>query len=119
MLLAASNAVADYLNGKGRDDERPFAAYEIERERGIDVVEDMMDAFWEYPFHFAKIVHDHRDEMIDIFAGRLWERQPSAALRKLRGLLKRERNYDRKLAAPEGSRYHPERAHIWVEEAVV
>jgi hypothetical protein len=34
--------------------------------------------------------------------------------------LKRERNYDRKLAAPEGSRYHPERANIWVvEEAVV
>ena len=23
---AASNAVKDYLNGKGRDDERPFAA---------------------------------------------------------------------------------------------
>jgi flavin-dependent dehydrogenase len=116
---AASNAVKDYLNGKGRDDDQPFAAYEIERERGIDVVEDMMDAFWEYPFPFAKIVHDHRDEMTDIFAGRLWERQPSAALKKLRGLLKRERNYDRKLAAPEGSRYHPERAHIWVEEAVV
>jgi flavin-dependent dehydrogenase len=116
---AASNAVKDYLNGKGRDDDQPFAAYEIERERGIDVVEDMMDAFWEYPFPFAKIVHDHRDEMTDIFAGRLWERQPSTALTKLRGLLKRERNYDRKLAAPEGSRYHPERAHIWVEEAVV
>lgn len=116
---AASNAVKDYLNGKGRDDDSPFAAYEIERERGIDVVEDMMDAFWEYPFRFAKIVHDYRDEMIDIFAGRLWERQPSAALKKLRGLTKRERNYDRKLAAPAGSRYHPERAHIWVEEAVV
>ena len=89
---AASNAVKDYLNGKGRDDNQPFAAYEIERERGIDVVEDMMDAFWEYPFPFAKIVHDHRDEMTDIFAGRLWERQPSTALKKLRALLKRERN---------------------------
>jgi 1H-pyrrole-2-carbonyl-[peptidyl-carrier protein] brominase len=116
---AASNAVKDYLNGKGRDDDNPFAAYELERERGIDVVEDMMDAFWEYPFHFAKIVHDYRDEMIDIFAGRLWERQPSAALTKLRGLTKRERSYDDKLTEPAGSRYHPERAEIWVEEAVV
>ena len=40
-----------------------------------------MDAFWEYPFRFAKIVHDYRDEMVDIFAGRLWERQPSVALK--------------------------------------
>ena len=62
---AAADAVKDYLNGKGRDGDRPFAAYEIERERGIDVVEDMMDAFWEYPFHFAKIVHDYDDDMID------------------------------------------------------
>ena len=78
-----------------------------------------MDAFWEYPFYFAKIVHDNRDEMVDIFAGRLWDRQPNAALVKLRGLLKRERCYHGKLTEPLGSRYHPERAEIWVEEAVV
>jgi flavin-dependent dehydrogenase len=114
---AAADAVKGYLNGKGRDDERPFAAYEIERERGIDVVEDMMDAFWEYPFAFAGVVQKYRDEMVDIFAGRLWERQPNSALIKLRGLLKRERVYDGKLTEPVGSRYHPERAQIWVEEA--
>ncbi len=113
---AAANAVKDYLNGKGRDDDNPFAAYETERERGIDIVEDMMDAFWEYPFPFAKVVLEHPDEMTDLFAGRLWERQPSTAVKKLRGLLKRERNYARKPAAPIGSRYHPERAHIWVDD---
>jgi flavin-dependent dehydrogenase len=116
---AAADAVKDYLNGQGRGDDRPFAAYEIERERGIDVVEDMMDAFWEYPFPFAKVVHDYRDEMTDIFAGRLWERQPSAALKKLRAMTNRERVYGGALQMPVGSRYHPERAHIWVEEAVV
>lgn len=116
---AAADAVKDNLNGKGRDDANPFATYEIERERGIDVVEDMMDAFWEYPFPFAKIVHDYRDDMIDLFAGRLWERQPSVATNKIRAMLKRERSYDGKLTMPVGSRYHPERAHIWVEEAVV
>ncbi len=78
-----------------------------------------MDAFWEYPLPFAKVVHDYEDEMTDIFAGRLWERQPSSALNKLRALTKRERSYDGTLHAPAGSRYHPERAHIWVEEAVV
>jgi hypothetical protein len=100
---AATDAVKDYLNGEGRDDGRPFAAYELERERGIDVVEDTMDAFWEYPFYFAKIVHDYRDEMMDIFAARLWERQPNAALIKLRGLLKRERVYDGKLTSSRAS----------------
>jgi len=116
---AAADAVKDYLNGKDRDNANPFADYEIQREKGLDVVEDMMDAHWEYPFAFARIVHDYRDDMIDIFAGRLWERQPSPALKKLRGMLKRERDYNKDEVAPIGSRYHPERAHIWVEDAVI
>jgi flavin-dependent dehydrogenase len=112
----AADAVKDYLNGNGRDGANPFAAYQVELEQAIDVVEDMMDAFWEYPFAFAGIVGKHRDEMIDLFAGRLWERQPSVALTKFRGMLKRERTNDDDLSVPIGSRYHPERAHIWVDQ---
>ena len=116
----AADAVKDYLSGKGRDDEQPFAAYQIERESGLDVVEDMMDAFWEYPFYFAKIVHDYNGDMIDLFAGRLWDRQPSAAVKKFRSMLKRESRDGNEAVTPVGSRYHPERAHIWVvEEASV
>lgn len=107
--------VKNYMEGKGRDDNNPFAAHALNVEQGIDVVEDMMDAFWEFPFAFARLVFSQRDEMIDILAGRLWERQPSTALTRLRQLLKRERNYaaSEELSMPIGSRYHPERAEIW------
>jgi FADH2-dependent halogenase len=115
---AAAQATKDYLGGKGRDEADPFAEYRVERERGTDIVEDMMDAFWEYPLPFATIVRSDEDEMTDIIAGRLWDRQPSTATMKLRKLLKRERRYgpDEEISMPIGSRYHPERAHIWVDE---
>jgi len=93
----------------------PFAEYEKFCEQGIDVVEDMVDAFWEFPWGFAKLVHyDYRDLMTDIFAARLYEHQPSDAMFALRKALKRERAYDNDLfSVPVGSRFHPERAAIW------
>jgi flavin-dependent dehydrogenase len=115
---AAAVATRDWLDGKGRDDEDPFIDYRRERERGIDVAEDLMDAFWEYPFPFALLVRTHTDEMIDIFAGRLWQRQPNTALTKMRAMLQRERTYGAhdEFSVPIGSRYHPERVGIWVAE---
>jgi 1H-pyrrole-2-carbonyl-[peptidyl-carrier protein] brominase len=111
----AAATVKGYMEGKGRDDDDPFAAHALNVEQGIDVVEDMMDTFWEHPFSFARLVHTQLDEMIDIFAGRLWERQPSITLAKMRRMLKRERSYDQReeTSIPIGSRYHPERARIW------
>ena len=114
----AATAVSDYLGGKGRDAANPFADYALMVEKGLDIAEDVMDAFWEFPFAFARVVHTHRDEMIDIFAGRVWDRQPSAATEKLRRYLKRERVYDSaddEYSVPIGSRYHPERAQFWEE----
>ena len=58
----------------------------------------------------------HKDLVTDIFAGRLWENQPSAAVTAMRRLLKRERTLpglDEDYSVPIGSRYHPERARIW------
>jgi hypothetical protein len=57
--------------------------------------------------------------MTDMFAGRIYERQPSPALHEFRNLLKRaedrERSYEHEdlYSVPIGSRYHPERAPIW------
>jgi flavin-dependent dehydrogenase len=113
----AAAAVKEYL-GQASDNDNPFADYALMVERGIDVVEDMMDAFWEHPFAFARLVHTNRDEMIDIFAGRLWDHQPSAATVQMRQRLNRERIYDGthdQYSVPIGSRYHPERSHIWQE----
>jgi FADH2-dependent halogenase len=110
----------EYLNGHNRDAERPFAEYQLFCEKGIDILEDVLDSFWEYPLAFALLVHARYPEyMTDMFAGRIYERQPSPALHEFRQLLKRAEERDRSYehedlySVPIGSRYHPERAPIW------
>lgn len=112
--------VRDYLNGMNRDQPNPFAEYQVYVEKGIDVLEDAIDAFWEHPFAFAWLTHArHREYMIDVFANRVHEGQPSPAVTGLRSFLRRERTYDReeRYSVPIGSRYHPERASIWAVES--
>jgi flavin-dependent dehydrogenase len=116
----------DYLNGRNRDVEHPFSEYQLFCEKGIDILEDVLDSFWEYPLAFALLVHArHPEDMTDMFAGRIYEHQPSEALKDFRGLLERaddrERSYEHEdlYSVPIGSRYHPERAPIWENNATV
>ncbi len=118
----AAPLIKEWLEGKHRDEARPFADYEQFCEKGADVLEDTIDIFWEYPFAFAKYVHfDYKDQMTDMFAGRIFEHQPSPALLTFRKGLKRERIYNGndEYSIPIGSRYHPERAAIWEPNAPV
>jgi flavin-dependent dehydrogenase len=80
----AAPAIANYLSGGCKNGTNPFADYQELCTRGMDVIQEMMDAFWEEPFAFALIVHQkHPEDMIDIFAGRLYEGQPSRGLRAM------------------------------------
>ena len=108
--------VKAYLDGENRDAANPFADHQLSCEKGIDVLEDAIDLFWEQPIAFSVFVHDrYKPEMIDIFSGRIYERQPSSALVGCRKMLQRERSYDNDdlYSVPIGSRFHPERAPIW------
>jgi hypothetical protein len=112
----AAQAVRGYLNGDHRDESNPFAAYQLYCEKGADVLEDLLDAFWEHPLSFATLAYArYLPEVVDIFAGRVYERQPNAGLTAYRKLLHRERLYDNDdtYSIPIGSRYHPERAPLW------
>jgi flavin-dependent dehydrogenase len=108
--------VKSYLAGTNRDAVNPFAEYEIQCEKASDVLEDTLDGFWENPLTFAFLVyHRYREMMIDVFAGRIYENQPSEAITAFRSVLKRERTYESNddYSIPIGSRYHPERAPLW------
>jgi flavin-dependent dehydrogenase len=110
--------VCEYLEGKRRDKANPFAEHMLFCEKGIDNLEDMIDLFWEQPFAFATFVyHRYREELIDAFAGRVYEseHQPSPGILTFRKMLKRTRDYEHEddYSMPIGSRYHPERAAIW------
>jgi len=118
----AAPIVRAYLEGANRDKPNPFAEHQLFCETGIDVLEDVLDSFWEHPFAFALCVYSRYTEyMTDMFAGRIYgnERQPTPALFAFRKLLKREGERERSYESadlysiPIGSRYHPERAAIW------
>lgn len=120
----AAPAVRAYLEGAHRDRPNPFAQHQLFCEQGIDVLEDVIDSFWEHPLDFALCVYRrYREQITDIFAGRIYERQPFPALHFFRKLLKREgeRSYENeeRYSMPIGSRYHPERAPIWEVNAQV
>src|SRR5262249_39716308 len=115
----AAPIIKAYLGGANRDAANPFAGHQLFCERGIDILEDCLDSFWEQPFAFALIVYSkHTEDMTDMFAGRIYEHQPSPALFSFRKLLKREgqreASYENEdiYSIPIGSRYHPERAPI-------
>jgi flavin-dependent dehydrogenase len=118
----AAPTIRAFLEGAGRDAPNPFAEHQLFCEKGIDVLEDVLDSFWEHPLAFAYCVHARYTEyMTDMFAGRIYgdERQPSPALLDFRKLLEREgereRSYESEdlYSMPIGSRYHPERAPLW------
>ena len=116
----AVDQVMGWLDGKGRDSDDPFRDYMHHTERAIDMVEDMIDTFWENPLAFAYMAHrKYREQVLDMFSGRIYDGQPVAdrdeALTVFRRLLGRERTYDDhgEYSIPIGSRYHPERAPLW------
>lgn len=116
----AAKSVKAYLGGKDREAPNPFLDHIIYAEKGIDVLEDALDTFWENPLIFAHYVHlRYTEQMIDVFAGRIYDNQPSEATQAFRKALKRERTYDEDglFSVPIGSRYHPERASLWQTEA--
>jgi FADH2-dependent halogenase len=116
----AAPRIKAYLGGANRDRPNPFDGYQLDCETAIDVLEDCLDAFWEQPIAFALVVYSrHTEDMTDMFAGRIYEHQPSPALHAFRKLLKREGQREESYenadiySMPIGSRYHPERAPIW------
>jgi len=112
----AAPVVRAYLEGVQRDDAEPFAEHQVLCEQGIDVLEDAIDTFWENPIAFALLTHRrYLGLMTDIFAGRVYDHQPSEVVTDFRSVLGRERSYDHTddYSVPIGSRYHPERSPLW------
>jgi 1H-pyrrole-2-carbonyl-[peptidyl-carrier protein] brominase len=69
----AADAVAGYLAGEGRDADNPFAAYQSYVDQGQNILQDLVDCFWDYPLAFLIFVHhSHKEDMTDLFAGRCY-----------------------------------------------
>lgn len=83
-------AVRDYLAGKNRDGANPFAEYERYADQGQDIIQTMLDCFWEYPLNFQRFAHwTHQEQTVDLFAGRIYgaEVQEYDLVKRMRNLL--------------------------------
>lgn len=69
----ASDAVAAYIKGAERDTANPFLEYERMVNAGQNVVQDLVDCFWDFPMAFLLFVHQrYKHDIIDCFAGRIY-----------------------------------------------
>ncbi len=69
----AAEAVVRCLDGARRPSGNPFAEYERLVEGGQQIVQDLLDCFWEYPLAFQRMAHEsHVDDITDCFAGRIY-----------------------------------------------
>lgn len=111
----AAAEIERWLGGEGLDRDRPFAEHLVRSEHAIDILEDLIDFFWERPLAFGYYVHArYRETIIDAFAGRIYGGHEFDWLKEIREGLGRERRYDDdRISIPIGSRYRPERAPIW------
>jgi flavin-dependent dehydrogenase len=81
----ASEAIVKYFQGETADKQRPFADFQVLAERGQDTIQSLLDCFWDYPFAFAFFAHSrYTDDVIDMFAGRIYEEEPSPGLIAIR-----------------------------------
>ena len=83
----AAQTVAEFLGGAARNGANPFAEHESRCDAAMDVIEELINAFWNQPLAFAVMVHSrHPEDCIDMFAGRVYMDEPSPGLLAFRRL---------------------------------
>ncbi len=83
----AAAHVDAYLGGANRDAENPFAEFQRNSERGMNVIQDALDAFWDHPLAFAFFAHTrYVNDFIDLFAGRVYADSPSRGVQAIQAI---------------------------------
>lgn len=80
-------AVLAWLGNDRRDEAaNPFADHTRRLEGGLNLVQDLIDGFWENPLGFAHLLHKggYQDDITDLFAGRIYQDVPSPGVHQLR-----------------------------------
>lgn len=85
----AVKAIKRYVNGETAGDGNPFLEYQNITQSGQDIVQNVIDCFWDHPIAFLYYVQrGHADGLTDIFAGRIYgDAVPVATVNVLRRTL--------------------------------
>jgi flavin-dependent dehydrogenase len=82
----AAPVIRDYLGGPRRDGANPFLDHQERLEYALELVQSLIDGFWEHPLGFAHLLHQSRcrGDIIDLFAGRIYTKDVSPGVEQLR-----------------------------------
>jgi flavin-dependent dehydrogenase len=88
----AARAIRGFLEGAYRDEPKPFLRHQHFVDKGMDKFEILIDAFWSNTLAFAWVVNSkYRSDLIDIFAGRVYDGKVSKGLQELQAVTDYER----------------------------
>ncbi len=77
----AADAIAAHFASNEPMSDTTFAEFKRVSNLGMDKIQALIDAFWNSPLGFAHVAHArNREDLIDLFAGRVYAEQPSAGL---------------------------------------
>lgn len=81
----AAPQIRAFIDGRLPREGNPFLAHQERLERGLDGVQALIDGFWENPVGFAHLAHGskYRDDIIDLFAGRIYMDEETPGLQQL------------------------------------
>lgn len=77
----AIQAIVDHVGKEKRMTDSSFLEYSRMSEIGMNAVQELIDAFWNNPLAFTFAAHHkHKEDIIDLFAGRIYNERPSKGL---------------------------------------
>lgn len=81
----ATETIGSYL-ASDRTDPKPFSGYQTVCDRGMDVLEDLIDSFWVNPLGWGYMLHytPLGSDMLDILGGMIYEDTVSEGLATMR-----------------------------------
>ena len=83
----AAKTIAQQIKSGSTDHTQAFSEYQRICNIGMDSIQELVDAFWNNPHAFAYAAHyKYTDDIVDLFAGRIYEDTPSAGLLALRAI---------------------------------
>ncbi|MGH8923037.1 MAG: NAD(P)/FAD-dependent oxidoreductase [Acidimicrobiia bacterium] len=89
----AAGVIGQYLDGELRNSAQPFSNFERLCDRGMDTVQDLIDAFWNNPLGWGYMLHytNYGGDMLDIFGGMIYDDEPSPGLEAMRRINRKAR----------------------------
>jgi len=91
----AADAIADVLGNKAPMNDASFDKYQKVCTTGLDSIQEMIDAFWNHSLAFTHAAHvKYKEDIIDLFAGRIYQDTPSPGLLALKKINEKSRQTD-------------------------